>query len=281
MATVKKTPFELSGSDSGPLRGDVRTGGAGADRPVVVVCHGFKGFKDWGFFPFLAERLAKAGMTAISFNFSGSGVGPDGEKFSEPDRFAHNTYSKELADLGIVWDAVRSGTLIGDLPPARSGGLVGHSFGGAIATLFSADHSDVKALVTWAAVANPLRWDEETIAQWRASGKLDIVNSRTGEVLPMHLDMLQDIEDKGVDRIVRAAERVAIPWLIVHGDEDESVSPDEARRLYDAVNKETAELNIIAGGGHTFGARHPWAGYTVQLEQAMDRTVGWFSRHIY
>ncbi len=280
MATVKKTRFELNGSDDRPLRGDVRTGGATDDRPVVVVCHGFKGFKDWGFFPFLAERLAKAGTTAISFNFSGSGVGPDGESFSELDRFARNTYSKELVDLGIVWDAVRSGTLAGDLPPAQTFGLVGHSFGGAISTLFSADCSDVKALVTWAAVANPLRWDEETIVQWRADRKLDIVNSRTGEVLPMHLDMLQDIEDNGVDRIVLAAERVAVPWLIIHGDEDESVAADEARRLYDAANKESTELNIIPGGGHTFGARHPWAGYTTELEQAMNQTVEWFSRHI-
>ena len=41
--------------------------------------HGFKGFKDWGFFPHLADRLARAGLVAVSFNFSGSGVGPDGE----------------------------------------------------------------------------------------------------------------------------------------------------------------------------------------------------------
>jgi len=82
MATVNTTQFELVGADGGPLRGDVRTQEKGADRPAVVICHGFKGFKDWGFFPHLAARIARAGMTAVSFNFSGSGVGPDGEKHS-------------------------------------------------------------------------------------------------------------------------------------------------------------------------------------------------------
>ena len=81
MATPSKTSFRLTGADGGPLRGDIRT--AGGARPAVVICHCFKGFKDWGFFPPLADRLARAGFTAVSFNFSGAGVGEDGESFSE------------------------------------------------------------------------------------------------------------------------------------------------------------------------------------------------------
>src|SRR2546422_2141682 len=94
----------LTGADGGALRGDVTS--AGGERPVVVVCHGLKGFKDWGFFPYVVERLARAGFAAVSFNFSGSGVGGDGERFDELERVAHNTYSKELQDLHIVLDAV-------------------------------------------------------------------------------------------------------------------------------------------------------------------------------
>ena len=56
MSTMRKTRFQLNGSDGGPLRGEVRTGGRGEERPAVLICHGFKGFKDWGFFPKLAER---------------------------------------------------------------------------------------------------------------------------------------------------------------------------------------------------------------------------------
>ena len=66
--------FSLEGS-GGVIRGE-------AYRPrnslgTVVICHGFKGFAHWGFFPYLARAVAEAGMRAITFDLSGSGVGPD------------------------------------------------------------------------------------------------------------------------------------------------------------------------------------------------------------
>src|SRR5207302_9764866 len=130
-------------ADGGPLRGDVRTGGRGA-RPAVVLCHGFKGFKDWGFFPHLADRLARAGLTAVSFNFSGSGVGEDGEMFDELERFGHMSYSKHLRDLEIVCEALLGGAW-GAAPSSL--GLLGHSMGGAICLLRAAQDSGVRALV--------------------------------------------------------------------------------------------------------------------------------------
>jgi hypothetical protein len=57
-----------------------------------VLVHGFKGFARFAFFPFLAERLAANGITAVTFNFSGSGVGEDMESFSDPAAFEENTY---------------------------------------------------------------------------------------------------------------------------------------------------------------------------------------------
>ncbi len=54
----------------------------GEPAPGVLIVHGFKGFKDWGMFPLMAERLAEAGFAACRFNLSGSGIGEDGETFS-------------------------------------------------------------------------------------------------------------------------------------------------------------------------------------------------------
>ncbi len=51
-------------------------------KPAVVICHGFKGFMDWGFFPYLAELLADRGFVAIRFNLSGSGMKPGDELVS-------------------------------------------------------------------------------------------------------------------------------------------------------------------------------------------------------
>lgn len=282
MATVALRYFELTGADGGPLRGDVRTAQDGRGRPAVVICHGFKGFKNWGFFPHLAERLARANLTAVSFNFTGSGVGPDGESFSEPDRFAHATFSNDLADLASVWDRTARGELVDGVARPTRMGLFGHSRGGGVAVLFAANRDDCRALVTWAAIAGPRRWDAQTVAAWRADGKIDVVNARTGEVLPVYTDMLDDIErhEGGTLDMLAAAGRLRLPWLIVHGAADEAVAPSEAQALYGAAASGVATLTLVPSGTHTFGARHPWAGATPELEQVMDRTVEWFSRHL-
>ena len=102
-------------------------------RGTVIICHGFKGFAQWGFFPHIADALAREGLRAIRFDFSGSGVGPDGESFTEPRAFAENTFSRELEDVAAIEaDARRRGWL--EAPY----GLVGHSRGGGTAILHAA-----------------------------------------------------------------------------------------------------------------------------------------------
>ena len=282
MATVNTTQFELVGADGGPLRGDVRTQEKGADRPAVVICHGFKGFKDWGFFPHLAARIARAGMTAVSCNFSGSGVGPDGESFSEPERFGHATFSADLTDLNTVVEALHGGNLVEGLARPDRMGLFGHSRGGAAALMYAAREPRARALVTWSAIGELQRWDEETIRRWREEGKLDVVNMRTGQVLPLYTDVLDDIAEHASGKLdlLGAAGSIEVPWLIVHGENDEAVSPGDAEKLHSAARRGTAELETIPGGTHTLGARHPWAGYTPELEKGMDLTVAWYSRHL-
>lgn len=280
MATPTHTTFALTAADGGALRGDVRTTGGNAARPAVVICHGFKGFKDWGFFPPLAERLARAGMTVVMFNFSGSGVGPDGERFTEVQRFARATVSNDLADLEHVTAALTTGTLVNGLAVPTALGVHGHSRGGAVGILFVAAHPECRALVTWSAISSLVRWDDATIAEWRRVGRLDVVNSRTGEVLPLDTTYLDDLDRYGPDRVERAARTVRVPWLMLHGDADETVPIEEALRLREWADPSVATLETVAGGTHTLGARHPWAGTTDELERAFGRTVEWFGRYL-
>lgn len=275
MATPRLAPVRLLGCDGGPLRMDVRSAARpGEPRPAIVVCHGFKGFKDWGFFPQAAGRLALAGFTAVSFNFSGSGVGEDGESFDEPERWGRQTVSGDLADLATVVDYVVA-------QGAPWVGLLGHSRGGATALLQAARDGRVRALVTWAAVCRFLRWPEDEVDRWRRDGKLDVVNLRTGQVLPVFRDLLDDLEahEGGTLSILDAAARVRIPWLIVHGTEDETVPVDDARRLGAASRSgaNRGELMLVEGAGHTFGVRHPWAGTTPEFDRTLSRTVEFFS----
>src|SRR5687767_4154294 len=140
MATPSLTKHTLAGA-LGPVWIDVRSAARSQPRPAVVILHGFKGFKDWGMFPPLAERLARAGFTAVSFNFSGSGVDDAGD-FAFPERFGHNTFSAELRDTRAVMDALYRGEL--GVPPPTTTGLIGHSRGGGIGVLYSARDARVR-----------------------------------------------------------------------------------------------------------------------------------------
>src|SRR6478735_7013983 len=128
MATPTLTRHRLPGA-LGNVLVDVRAGGRESPRSAVVVV---KGFKDWGLWPPFAERLARAGCSAVTLNLSGSGVDDSGE-FVFPERFGHNTFSAELQDLRRVTDALAGGEL-GAAPPSAVG-LLGHSRGGGVAVL--------------------------------------------------------------------------------------------------------------------------------------------------
>ena len=278
MATPTLSKHVLPGG-LGDILVDVRAAGREAPRPAVLVIPGFKGFKDWGMFPPLATRLAHAGFTAATLNPSGSGVDDSGE-FVWPERFGHNTFSIELADIGAALGALAAGTL-GMVPPTRIG-LLGHSRGGGLAVLEAARDARVKALVTWAAISTVDRWPAmELRARWRETGCQDVVNARTGQVLPLYTDVLDDIECRGSELdILSAASRLQIPWLIVHGTDDPSVSIEEGERLAQAAPAAMSRFLRIEGAAHTFGAAHPWRGSNPALDRVIRETVGWLSRHL-
>jgi dienelactone hydrolase len=262
----------------GPILIDVRAGGRLSPRPAVIVLAGFKGFKDWGMFPPLAERLARAGFTAITPNLSGSGVDDAGE-FTLPDRFGRNTFTAELEDSRTVIDALIRGEL--GVPAPSAVGLVGHSRGGGVGVLLTAEDTRIRALVTWAAIATVERWPPDQRTEWRQAGRIEVRNARTGQVLPLYTDVLDDIErNRSVLDIEAAAQRIRVPWLLIHGSADESVRFGEAELLKEASSSESTTLLRIDGGGHTFGAAHPWRSSTPELDTVFDASLAWLAAHL-
>ncbi|MDX2191732.1 MAG: alpha/beta fold hydrolase [Gemmatimonadales bacterium] len=276
MATPRRRAFALPGA-LGPVSMEVRAAPGMPALPAVVILHGFKGFKEWGFLPPFAERVARAGCTAVTLTVSGAGV-DDQCSFSLPERFGHNSYGAELADLGLVLDALAAGEL--GVPAPTSIGLLGHSRGGGVAILRAATDARVRALVTWASIARADRWGEGAREAWRRRGRLDVVNARTGDVLPLYTTLLDELERDGAGRldILAHAARLAVPWLVVHGTADEAVPFAEAEALVAAQPR--ARLLAMEGAGHGFGAAHPWTGSTPALDKLFVESVEWLSRHL-
>jgi pimeloyl-ACP methyl ester carboxylesterase len=276
-------PFKLERPGGGVLRGVVDLPEAPGRCPTVVICHGFKGFMEWGFFPAVAELLAQRGFVTVRFNLAGSGMQPGDELVSDPRAFSASTYSAEVADLLRVLEA--TGHEIADDRVDRGRlGLFGHSRGGGAAILAAASpawRDRIRALVTWAAISHVDRYTPEEKRIWRAAGELPVVNTRTGQQLALGRGLLEDVERHAAGSldILAAAGRVAAPWLIVHGGDDESVPASEAAELA-ARAAGTHELLVIPGAGHTFGAKHPFVGPTPHLIQALNATQTWFRRHL-
>jgi dienelactone hydrolase len=246
-----------------------------APRGTVIICHGFKGFSRWGFFPHFAESIAGEGLRAVRFDFSGSGVGADGETFSEPLAFEANTFTRELEDLAAIEsDARRRGWL------AAPYGLLGHSRGGGTAILHAAGNRSVGALVTLAAISRVRRWSDAEERDWRARGFREILNTRTGQILHVGTALLDDViaGESGPLDILAAAARLKAPWLIIHGDADSSVPVDDAHALADAAPD--ARLLIIDGASHTFDIAHPMRESSPALDLAVSETVEWMRREL-
>jgi len=247
-------------------------------RPAVVVCHGFKGFMEWGFFPYLGTLLAERGLVAVRFNLSGSGMRPGADRVDDPEAFRADTHSLEVEELLAVLTATGSEIAADRVDSARIG-LFGHSRGGGNAVLAAAREpwrDRVRALVTWAAVAGFDRYPPDQKEAWRRDGELPVVNARTGQQLALGLGLLEDLEAhrEELDVLAAAARRRA-PWLIVHGGRDESVPASEGERLA-AHAAAPAELLAIPEADHTFGSRHPFAGPSPSLIQALNATQTWF-----
>ncbi|MEP6858401.1 MAG: alpha/beta fold hydrolase [Gemmatimonadales bacterium] len=266
--------FEIPCKDGLSIRGEVYP--AESMIGTVVLCHGFKGFAHWGFFPYLARTLAENGLTAITFDFSGSGIGPDRESFTEPDNFAGNTLSSEQEDLENLVDYARRRKLI-----EGKFGLFGHSRGGGTAILFAAGtHSNVSSLVTWSSISYPNRWSSEDVITWRRQGYADVTNSRTGQIMRLDTDLLDDVELHGKTKldIEAAARKIKVPWLIVHGTGDETVPSSEAEKLH-SLSPGVSTLRLIKGANHGFDAKHPLGEAPPVLEKVVLETVKFFVRN--
>uniref|UniRef100_A0A4Y8PT43 AB hydrolase-1 domain-containing protein n=2 Tax=Paenibacillus athensensis TaxID=1967502 RepID=A0A4Y8PT43_9BACL len=118
-----KQPFRLTLGADRVIRGDYYRSAAGSGRGTLVLCHGYKGFKDWGMFPHVAAELAEL-LDVVAINFSHNGVGDNLLDFTELDKFAQATYSRDLEDLAAVSGAVRSGRLLAAANAASAAGMV-------------------------------------------------------------------------------------------------------------------------------------------------------------
>ena len=104
---MQKTTQVINGSKGKPISIDISYSESSIQKPVIIFCHGFKGFKDWGHFNQLAEEFLKHDVVFVKFNFSYNGTTIEQPTdFADLEAFGDNNFSIELDDLGLVIDYV-------------------------------------------------------------------------------------------------------------------------------------------------------------------------------
>lgn len=250
--------------------------------PGLIFLHGFKGFKDWGGFPYACQRLADADFYVVSINFTHNGVEGNGTEFTQLERFANNTHTREVREACEVIDAVAGGNLPeSHLLLKGHLGLIGHSRGGGTAILAAAERPSVGAVAVWGSVSTFDRYTPQQKERWRTVGFIEIPNARTGQTMRMNASFLDDLatNHNQLD-ICAAAGRLSSPLLVIHGDQDLSVRPDNGARIAASANPDLTTYLPIPSTGHTFGTVHPFAGTTLAFEQVIDATEGFFLEHL-
>ncbi|MFH1893783.1 MAG: alpha/beta fold hydrolase [Candidatus Zixiibacteriota bacterium] len=248
--------------------------------PCIVFVHGFKGFKDWGFWPYMGNYFADRGYIVVSFNFSHNGVGESLTEFDELDRFSENTFSREVREVCEIVDACRSG-FFGDIGDHRIA-LLGHSRGGGISLAAARQKPEVAAVALWSSVADFSRYSEKHKERWRKTGHFEVVNQRTGQVMRLNATLLEDLEEHKGDllNIEKAVRELSRPLLIAHGEQDISVTVAEGEKLFECSDKNRTEFHIIPKTGHTFGIVHPFAGSSTALDSVLEKTESFYAKNL-
>lgn len=272
--------FQLVNKFGDPLNGEIRYSPSRGKRPVIIVCHSFMAFKDWGFFPHIGEQLVGAGFAVVTFNFSLNGVENNNNRITSFGQFQSNTFSRELHDLGTIVDAVSRNTIGIDAIDSKKIGLLGHSRGGGIAIVFAAADERIGALATFSAISTFDRWTPHQKTLWRERGFLPLARNSTVSPLRLGLDLLHDVEEHADElSITNAAGRMNMPWLIIHGREDLTVRCHEAEVLHAAANPALTKLMILDHVSHLYNAASEAEDNYATLDSVLLRTSNWFQDH--
>ena len=194
---------------------------------IVVLGHGVTGNKDRPFVFALAEGLAASGIAALRFSFSGNG---DSE-----GNFTDSTISKEVNDLGAVLDALNGYTVC----------YIGHSMGGAVGVLRASQDNRIKLFVSLAGMVHTKIFAETEFGD---------VTPDAGFMwdepdCPLSQAYMDDLTR--INTVVDRVPQIAVPWLLIHGTEDDVVPIQESRDIFDKANQPKGLIEI-EGADHVF-----------------------------
>ncbi|MAN27012.1 MULTISPECIES: alpha/beta hydrolase family protein [Mesonia] len=274
---IREKNFLLEGEHNKPIVTDVYFQPTHQPKPIVIFCHGYKGFKDWGAWDLVAEKFAESGFFFIKFNFShNGGTVEEPIDFPDLDAFAQDNFTKQLDDLKTVIDWITTTKQFHANADVQNVNLIGHSRGGGIVSIKAEEESKVKKVITWNGVSDfESRFPKgEDLQKWKANEFYFVKNGRTQQQMPHHIQFYNDfMANKERFNIQRATSNLRKPLLIIHAKDDPTVNVSEAQKLHEWNKK--SELFLLEGSNHVFETKHPWdeERLSPDLEKVTHKTI--------
>lgn len=223
-------------------------------KACLVLVHGFKGYKDYGFIPVLAKELAESGILVHRFNLSCSGMTNEIETFARTDLFALDTWTKQVEDVRCVLRGIENGVLIGkDLPMF----LCGHSRGGATVLMVAGREGrpHLSGVITINAVDACGRLSDDQHQEMINNGFLITESARTNQSLRINSTWLQEqLDDPANHDVLGLCKDIKCPALVFHGTADDAVDYSCGERIGDTIG---CGVKAIEGGNHVLNMANP------------------------
>jgi len=255
-----------------------------SQHPLLVILHGHKGFRNYGFLPWISQGASAGGMIALRMCFSLNGMDNTAWLVQKPDDFARNTLSREVDDVHDLLAQIRSHDEFAALRQRWNGRLAiaGHSRGGGIAQVAAGElmlNRDAVAarlrVVGLNSVGMWTRWTARQAEAWRRAGYVDVNNQRTGQTVRINASFVDDLEANAKRlSLTQAVERLDGRMLFIHAAQDLTVPLAEIRDL--AVHAPGGQnLTVIENTTHTFGMTHPVERITPGFLEAFTQMMNW------
>lgn len=216
---------------------------ANDQKGLAFVMHGLGGFKEQPHIQIIAEAFNEKGYTTVRFDATNS----IGESDGKMELATLTNYYEDLEDV-IKWTQSQK-------YHKEPFCLAGHSLGGFCIFWYAINHPEkAKALAPISSVVSGKTWLEtlqkkENIKEWENRGYREWESSsQPGLIKRLNWSFVPDILKYDLSGKV---EKIKVPVLIVAGEQDTDVEPEDLRMLYGKLSTEK-EFHIIKGAPHSF-----------------------------
>lgn len=212
--------------------------------PLIILLHGFVGSKvgEHRLFVKAARYFTEKGYGVFRFDFSGCGES-DGD-------YGDVTVTKQLSEVQAVLDHVATLKRV----DANNIILIGHSLGGAVASLTAASDSRIRKLILWSPVGRPYE-DIMNILGPCAAKEAKVKGMVDYRGFYVSQAFLLDLKNHHPFEMIRSYEGAA---LIIHAQADEAIPKEHAahyqRSLQQRTVREMANTYYIDEADHTFSS---------------------------